>query len=42
MIYLQPDPLRTEAIRVIFDSEVIYEQWLKTVRENSKSDEEFQ
>lgn len=42
MIYIQPDPLKPDAIRVIFDSELIYNQWLKSVRENSKSDGEYQ
>lgn len=42
MIYIQPDPLKPDAIRIIFDSELIYNQWLKSVRENSKSDAEFQ
>ena len=41
MIYIQPDPLKPDAIRVIFDSELIYNQWLKCVRENSKTDEDF-
>lgn len=41
MIYIQPDPLRSEAIRVVFDSESIFNQWLQVIRENSKSDDEI-
>jgi hypothetical protein len=28
MIYIQPDPLKPDAIRVIFDSEIIFGKWL--------------
>ena len=42
MIYIQPDPLKQDAIRVVFDTELIYNQWLKCLRENTKSDSEFQ
>lgn len=41
MIFIQPDPLKSEAIRVVFDSETIFNQWLKIIRDNSKSDEEI-
>ena len=41
MLYIQPDPLKPDAIRVVFDSEDIYSQWLQCLRENAKSDAEF-
>ena len=41
MIYIQANPLKPDAIRVVFDSEVIFGQWLNAVRENSKTDSEF-
>lgn len=28
MIYIQADPLKPEAIRVVFDSEVVFAKWL--------------
>ncbi len=42
MIYIQPDPLKPDAIRVIFDSEVIFGKWLLVIRENTKNDQELE
>ena len=42
MIYIQPDPLKPDAIRVIFDSEIIFGKWLLVIRENSKNDRELE
>jgi hypothetical protein len=42
MIYIQPDPLKPDAIRVIFDSEILFGKWLLVIRENSKKDRELE
>lgn len=42
MIYIQPDPLKPDAIRVIFDSEIIFGKWLSVIRENSKNDRDLE
>ena len=41
MIYIQADPLKSEVIRVIFDSEILLGQWLQAIKENSKTDAEL-
>lgn len=41
MIYIQADPLKSEVIRVIFDSELLFGQWLQAIRENCKTDDEL-
>ena len=41
MIYIQADPLKSEVIRVIFDSELQFGQWLQAIRENCKTDDEL-
>ena len=42
MIYIQPDPLKPDAIRVIFDSEILFGKWLLVIRENSKNDRDLE